>query len=912
MLPLLARLALFLAVVIPLAAQPAPTPAAAATKPSATELAYWIQLQKDLAALRSANLAAGLGQGGPLGATPENVSAAVSRLEKFLDRLDKDPVADLGADYKEYRERLMKLCDLALTPLTGAAKFKSTVITEGEQRMMTAFKITKEIEAVDDYKPRLALLHDSLDRRAQAAGSEPRFFFQILGIGDKPRAAGSLGSPEERDAQFLKDAAAIGPIYAEVAKGHFVANRVKQGLSEGLMEPFLDAVSKFRTQFADAPTDQLQEAIKTNPSLKEGAGNFILKLHVIRIELARRADLVAHTIAMQEFQGAFRRWLGKADDVAPLGLCRDVAVAADGSWFAYAPAERTIVVRDTATGKVRHTLTAAEAVRALAATDGPRLLAFTAAGINQIDLAAPEPKFELRANRRSAFLEGRIAHAPKASRVAYGLGVMPAFTSASKETTFTVPDAASRITAVAIDATGATFAIGFAGDNLTGAGQPRYGADLLQVGSAQAVETGVTLKSRQLSPPLRLASMGLALSADGRRLAGAWSGRFGGAVTLDDLSGEKSVQTIFTLDGESYTWVQLLEGDKPRIVAGTRHGIVRVWDVASRDLLARFDVPAGPDGVAYGCIGAELVTVALGSVGVHRWKLADGAHAAAYAGEPVTATPAKLAAERALFPARETLIALARAADDNERLKHIETLRGPQAAMLDAIGQRPTVDYWRASLRQKQVRELRRSKRVAEAFELGAKEIDAGLLDANLVHEVLLTGNRAFNDGPNPALRARLAGLAGRAVALYPAHVGIRIEYLTSRSDQFSEQGKLTEALREIDQLDIIEPAKAPHNADRHAAYLFAYNLALKGGRKAEALQHLTAMFDFITDKNEALTNAQRAFGLAYELRNWKSAVQFANAVLNMNPNMKNDQNFMNAAKYAYAQQNPAPAPQKK
>jgi hypothetical protein len=268
-------------------AAPAPSATAAAEKPTPAELAYWAQLQRDLDELRRANLALGLRQS-PLETSAENISAIVSRLEKFLDRRDQDPVADLGPDYKDYRERVMKLCDLALTPLTAAAKFKSTVVTDGEQRMMQTFTIFKGVSALDDHKPRLVALHDRLDARAVAAGAEPQWFFQVLGIGDKPRAAGSLGSPEERDAQFLKDAAAIGPVYADLAKGHFVAHRLKDGLTEGLMEPLLESVKKFREQFADAPDDQLREALRTAPSLQEKPGTFVLKRHLLRLELARR------------------------------------------------------------------------------------------------------------------------------------------------------------------------------------------------------------------------------------------------------------------------------------------------------------------------------------------------------------------------------------------------------------------------------------------------------------------------------------------------------------------------------------------------------------------------------------------------------------------------------------------------
>ncbi|MBL9187253.1 MAG: hypothetical protein JNK23_07235 [Opitutaceae bacterium] len=902
---------LSLACLLPLRAQ-TPTPATV-EKPSAVELAYWTQLQRDLDEMRRANLAVGL-RTSPLETSAENISAIVSRVEKFLDRRDKDPVADLGPDYKEYRERVMKLCELALNPLTAAAKFKSTLVTDGEQRMMQVFGIIKSVEALDEQKPRLVALHDKLDARAVSAGAEPQWFFQVLGIGDKPRAAGALGSPEERDAQFIKDATAISAVYGDIAKGHFIAHRVKDGLTEGLMDPLMESLTKFREQFADTPNDQLAEALRTAPSLQERPGTFVLKRHLVRIELARRTNIVAHLIAMQEFQGAFSRWLGKASDIAPIGLCRDIAVARDSSWFAHVSDERTLVVRDAATGRVRVTIPTPDPIRSLASALDGRVMIFTAAGLFAVNPALPKPALSLLAQRRSAFLEARLAGAEKADRFVYGLGVMPAMSRAGQESTFSAEKNASRITAVGIDAEGNTLALGYAGDNLTGTGSRSYGVDLLRFDGEAGLAEGTKITSNRISPPLSLAALSIDLSADGRQLAVAWFGQFGGAVTFNDLADEKSSQRIFTIDGESYTWVRLLPGTPARIAAATRHGAVRIWETETRQLVARFDVPSGPDGVACALVGGDLLSVALGRTAVHRWKLADGAHLAAYAGEAPQAAPSALAAERALHPVRETLVTLVRAKNDEERVPILETLRGPQAAQVEAVGQRRTIDHWLGRIRTEQVHKLRRDKRRLEAFELGSKEVAGGVVTANLAYATIAAGNGAVYENTTPAFRARVLAFARRAMELFPTDNDIRAEFLLARSGSLAAEGKVTEALADIDRLNAVWPTLAPHRGERYNVAIVGHQAALKAGRKQEALRHLITAIDFAADKPATLSVARNVFSLAYELKDWKNAAHYANAALNLDPALKNDQNFMAAARYAYGQANPQPAaaPKKK
>lgn len=899
-----------LAALVPLVAQaqpPAATAAAPAAPVSKTEIAWWLQLQKDLSDLRTANLRAGI-RTVPLEATPENLSAIASRLEKFLDQRDRDPVADLGADFKAYRERLVKFVDLALTPVTASAKFKSTLITNGEERMMKALDIRNQVEAIDDYKPQLAKLHDTLNRRVIAGGGESRLFFQVLGVGDKPRAPDALESFEDRDAQFIKDATAIGGVFGDVAKGHFVDTRKSHGLTSGLMEPLILTIEKFRTQFGDTPTDQLQEALKTASSMQEKPGTFNLKRHTLRLDLMRRADPNAYSIAMQEFQGAFQRWLGNVDAIAPVGLCRDVAVAIDGAWFAYAPTETTVVLREAATGKIRATLTTEGSVRALVAATDHRLMIFTTAGLFSTAANASAPKLELRSPLKTAFLEPRLASARTGDRVIFGIGVKPGFAQEGLEHTYSVQKLASRITAVGMSANGMTLFYGYAGDNVTGAGEPVHGIDILSYPGERIELKGSSTESRRIGGPLTAAALAVAPSADGKRVAAAWFGRFGGAVSLDDLSEKETRQTVFTVDGEPYHWVQLIEARPARVIAGTRNGNVRVWNADTRELLATFSVPAGPSGATYALLGEEIISVALGQSGVHRWKIADGSLVASYEGEAAkpdaAAFATRLAAERECLPARETLLEALNAKDNAGRVKAIETLRGAQAKQLDALGQRGMVDYWLARIRSEQIFDLGKAKRSAEGFELGYKEISAGLVEPYLLYITLYAGNMAATS-KKPDIRQRTLAIGERAIALFPSDVNIQREYRSARSDAFAETGKIAEALKEVDELDLIDPKDAPHGGRRYDILMYAYDFAIKAGRERDAMQHLISALDYAEDKKDQLMLTTNIFSIAYKLKDWKLAVNAANMVLQVDPNQKNDQQFMAAARYAYSQANP-------
>ncbi|HEX2853529.1 MAG TPA: tetratricopeptide repeat protein [Opitutaceae bacterium] len=910
----LSALALTVPSLVAQTATATPAPAAAQTpatpaKLSGPELAYWKQLQTDVAEMRSANLTARI-RTAPYEATPQDLSAIASRLEKFLDRRDKDPVADLGPELKEYRERLVKLVELALAPVTASAKFKSTMVTNGEERMFTLMKILKQVGEVNDFKPKLALLHDALNLRSVAAGGQVRFFFQTIGIGDEPVAAGSLGSFDERDAQFLKDSAAIGQVFADLARGNFVENRKKHGLTDGLMEPLIQTIEKFRTQFADSPTDQLQEGLKTAKGVQEAPGEFNLKRHVLILELMRRVDDAAYAVAMQEFQGAFLRWLGKIDDIAPLGLCRDVATAQDGSWFAHSPSEKTIVIREAASGKIRATLETDSPVRSLAAAPANELMFFTGSGLYFADATSDHPVPALRSALKSVFIEPRAASSRTPSRYVFALGIKPGVQRDDVQQTFSVQKAASRVTSVASSDDGLMVAYGYAGDNVTGSGEPQSGYSVLQFTGKddEFGKQGASTASHQIRAPLVGAVLSLSMSGDGKAVASATYGIFGGSVAYDENPTGEVKRNTLALDSEAYHWVHLLGGKPVRVVAGTRSGNVRVWDATSRELLSAFTVPVGGGGAAYGMLGEEVISVSLGQTGVHRWKL-DGSLVASYEGETArpdaAALAARLAAEREYTPARETLLAALNAEGDDARLKLIETLRGPLAKQVDGLGMRTMVDNWFAGIRISQIRALGKEKRALEAFELGYKEISTGVVRPYLVYITLFYANRISGKDATPELKKRRLDLGERAIALYPTEVSVHREYREARVDHLQEQGKIKEAMKEVDELDIIDPNDAPHGDRRWGILMYAYDFANKAGRDREAMQALMDAQPYASDNKDSLMLALNIFSIAYKLKDWQLSVNAANMALNVDPNQKNDASFMAAARYAYQMANP-------
>lgn len=901
--PLVLLASITLLLLSPLRGQPAP----AVQPATAREVAYWTQLQKDIADLRSANAAAGITHG-LINLDPTKISAVATRIEDFLDRRDRDPVSEIGPDFVAYRETLMKLMEFALAPVTGAAAFQSKGIANGEERLMAVMANQKQIEQIDGYKPRLALLHQELFQRVVAAGGPALLFFQTLGLGDQPAAPGTLATPEERDAQFIADSTSIHPVLGEIVPGMFIEPREKMGVSgESIMPELLKSFSAFRERFADASNQDMEQVLAGQPPTKDD-GSFNLPRRLIQLELLRRTQPVIYNIAMNEWQGAFARWIGKAREISPVGPTTDVAVAPDNTWFAFSPGEATLAFHDVATGALRQSVELPEAIRAFAATSRGDVLVFTTRGPYIVDPAATPATITFQAERRSVFTTPRLAASPMIDRQVYGMGVMPAVANDNgAETTFSTPDATSTISAVAISRDGRRFAYGHAGDNVTGSGTPRYGFDVIEFEPGRVtLDEGTQIKVKSDQPLIRMAAVALDLGTTGTHSAAAWSGRFGSTITATDFTGEKPVRTILAFDAQPYTWVSLIEGSPLRVAAGTREGIVRIWDVATRRLVGRFEVPAGPAGVGYARVGDDLLTVAIGAPGIHRWKLADGTLTATLLGEAPALDAAALAAraeaERGLEATRDLVLSIYGndAKDEAGDLRIVEQLRGAHSAQLDALGLRKLVEYRFATARVNQMYALQDDKRNLESFELGMKDVDAGLLDDYLLLATVRSGLYALDaKRDDAAFRRRVMNLVERAVALYPGDIDFQIEFSQAKVRDFAYRGDFAASLRQIDELDLIEPSKAPHASLR---LFINHSAANAAGNSPAAIPYFKEALRYTPNdqKDRQISFAESIFAIGVQAKDWPSALYGANVILNLNPAKQNDQNFMYWAREAY------------
>src|SRR5688572_18684519 len=110
------RFVLLVAFLVPLVSAPAAeSPPVVATPATAAEIAYWKQLQAELAEFRAANAAYGTRMF--IKFNVSQLNEIMSRTEKFLDARDGDPVDGIGADLVAYRRQLVAMLDATLTPL---------------------------------------------------------------------------------------------------------------------------------------------------------------------------------------------------------------------------------------------------------------------------------------------------------------------------------------------------------------------------------------------------------------------------------------------------------------------------------------------------------------------------------------------------------------------------------------------------------------------------------------------------------------------------------------------------------------------------------------------------------------------------------------------------------------------------
>jgi len=879
---------------------------AADTPPTAVELAYWESLQRDIIELRTGILEANIREF-PASASTEQLAPVARLIEDFRDRRDQDPIDQLGPDFLSYRTQLTELVDLALTPVTNALQFKSTVVLQVQDRMVAVMRNRTEVKAVEDYKPRLALFHQQLNTRVMAAGGPPRPFFQILGIGDKPRVASDLATPAERDARFLTESRSLHEILGELAEGHFIARRNELGVShETTKNIFRQTTEAAAEALGQASVEELQSVLALR-SPTAADGSFSIPQRLIRLELLKRADRVAYQLIMQEWQGALNRWSGESDDLAPLGVASDVAVMADGAWFAHAADSHTLVVRDPS-GEVIRQERFDEPVRALTTLPSGELRVFTTAGVYEVFPTQPNTVAFLKVPRPNQFMQPRLAAAAAYDRTAFGLGVMPGAATGTTENTFAASNPSSRISAVGISADGRRLVYGYAGDRYLPGDTPMTGYFVMTFDQGK-IDTAKPIVVQPGEALLRGPVTALSLGTTGDRIASTVNGRFGGVVSYHVFTPDSVDRKTIAIDDQLYSWIHLFDGPTPRIVAGTRHGVVRVWDVDSGDLLQRFTVPLGPEGVGFGILGDELISVSLGSPGVYRWNLADGKVLTTYDGPVPTVDLAELAtrlqSERELRARLLPVLVTMLESPNDVREPHYEKLRGPLAEDVAGLGLTATVNQSYAADLHNRMATLYNNQRYGEAYAMGKPAIDAGLLEESLVTLTVQAGAADLYYGSkNDKLYAELIPLAERGAALYPTRLRLQTELHELRARQLTAARKIREALKEVDMIAQIEPGAALSSL-RKFILLTGQVQARQSNNNRLAAQYMLEAIDYEPDDAQKASLAENAFALASNAKDWPTTLKAANIALHFKPALQKDESFMYWARHAYQQVNP-------
>jgi hypothetical protein len=882
----------------------------AADAPSPIEVAYWNSLNDELATLRTANRAAGIrALYGPLKA--EQIAPVARALEDFLDRRDQDPVDELGPDMLAYREQLIGLIDLALVPVIGAQRYHSTLITNGMERMSAVLRIRRELKEVDDHKPRLAALHQDINQRIVAAGGQARPFFQVLGLGDEPRTAGDLINPEERHQRFIAESRQIHDSLGLLTEHVVVALVRNQGISpENAMAAMDDAIQRMATTIGNASAADIRGALAGRKPFNDD-GTPSQPFHLLTLGLLERENKVAHQLVMQEWRGAFHRWTGATDNFRPLAVAGDVAVDPRGQWFAHAVDAHSLVIRNLS-GTVLNSHRFDEELRAFAANTNGDIDILTTRRPYRIVMGGPTPQILSFDDRPNRFVQPHIAGAAHYDRAVFAFGVMPGTYTGTIQNTFAASRPGSRISAVGISGDGRRVTYGYAGDQYLPGGNVEYGFYQLLFEQGP-IDTASEIVARHGSMLVRGAVTALSLNDTGDRVASTLEGRFGGLVTYHEFTDDSVERKILAADGQAYHWVHLIDGDQPRVIAGTRQGVVRAWDVNSGQLLMRFEVPTGPEGVGLAVIGDALVSTALGDAAIHLWNLADGSLRATLDGNAPAIDEALLAArldeERGWrAQVHDKFVRLWELPSDAPaRAALFAELRGPLKDTAAALGVLGTVNHGYARDRYLAVKALYDQKRHAEGFAMGRKDIDEGLLDAahfeltlNCGADDLMYGNRKDTAAAYPPL----IEFAERGTTLFDGNVYINTTLHQLRAYHFLAQTKVREALAEVDQMDQWSPSQAPRPQTR--AYIL--NVAgnrLSGTNRRLAADYFVEAVKWESDKTRQLGLAEGAFALAVQAQYWPKALDAANIILSLNPAKQNDANFMHWARTAYQNVNP-------
>lgn len=874
-----------------------------ATPATAAEIAYWKQLQAELAEFRAANAAYATRIF--IKFNVAQLNEIMSRTEKFLDARDADAVDGLGADLVAYRKQLMAMLDAMLTPLrlnaeahgysAGSANFNPPKAMELFTRAHTEF------EAINGFKYELYTLHQGINKRVVAAGGPRILFFRTLNLGDSSDFEYAKSTPAQRDEKFIAASRAIHPSLGVTAEKRFVKYRIDGRGAEAIMlkrDEFITGVLEINKQTAgmsDAKLDAEQKSLPADmPEAERAMFDFVFAL-----ERIKRTDAIAHSVLLENWKAVFAQWLGRADESAAPDGCNDLAISRKEGWFAFTADGKNVEGRSIETGELVFSVTSEFPIKGLVFGANSSLYAFTTAGIFEMKPPAGGAPAIFNAVNKVAYpaLVGAFAAATDRQRFAYAWGGALAIGSEGNEHLFHATSS-SVITAVDIDRAGRHIVVAYSGQDNTGAKDIRYGIDVLDLPESRQELADNSVASRAFNSAFTVPVTAAAVS-EGAEYVAITTGiqTFGTVELFHFVDPAKPVITQLALDNQPYNFIAIVGGgDQAAVVAGTRNGMIRVWSARSGDLLARYLVPSGPQGIALAVSGDTLISANLGAPGIYRWSARDGKLLATLDGDAPRIDAAQQAAELAAEQARRPIIAkylgIRDITDPKAKAEAAKKFLAADKAALEASGLYDFVQATITSTYHGELNALMDAKKYAELYKRG-KEFVAQDIKTETIYFYLLTGARMTRAADTDQVFAD-------ALKLYPESDDIRFQQHTYFKEKYARAGNVDAAMKEIDQLNTLRPDGAPRNAMRQGVLFDAADIAYKAGNNQRALDMYMKSLEYCESKEDQLNVLPSIFPLAYALKNWDLCTRVAGAIIEMDPNKKNDKQFMDAARYAY------------
>jgi hypothetical protein len=898
------RLLLLVTLVAPvLPGRAAETVPVVTTPATAAEIAYWKQLQAELAEFRAANAAYAARVFTQFKVAQLNEIG--SRTEKFLDARDADAVDGLGADLQEYRKQLSAMLNATLTPLrlyaqalgfgAGSANFNP------QQAMMLGARAYSEFEAVNGYKYELYKLHQSINKRVVAGGGPRILFFRTLNLGDSSDFEYAKSTPAQRDEKFVAASRAIHPSLGVTAEKRFLKYRQDGRGADAIMlkrDEFITQVLGINKQMANMSEAKLDAEEKNVPA-DAPADTLAMFEFAFALERLRRTDSIAHSVLLENWKAVFAQWLGRADESSAPDGCNDVAISRKEGWFAFTADGKNVEGRSIDTGEIVFTVTSEFPIKGLVFGSNSSLYAFTTAGIFEMKPPAGSAPATFHAVNKVAYpaLVGAFAAAADRQRFAYAWGGALAIGSEGNEHLFKA-NSSSVITAVDIDDAGRHIVVAYSGQDNTGAKDIRFGIDVLDLPESKQELADKSVESRSFNSAFAVPVTAAAVS-EGAEYVAITTGHetFGTVELFHFVDRLKPAITQLALDNQSYNFVAIVgTGDQAAVVAGTRNGMIRVWSAKTGDLIARYLVPSGPQGIALAVEGETLISANLGAPGTYRWSAVDGKLLATLDGDAPKIDTARLAAELKAEQERRPVIAkylvMRDVKDPQAKAAAASKLLETDGPALEASG---LVDFVKSTISQAYEAELitlMEAEKYPELYKR-AKEFAAQNIKTQAVYYYLLLGARRTNAPDADKLFAE-------AQELFPESNDISFQRHTYLKDKYSRADNVEAALKEIDQLNELRPDGAPRNAMRQGVLFDAADRAYNAGNQQRALDMYVKSLDYCPTKEDQLNVLPSIFPLAYALKNWYMCTRVASAILEMDPAKKNDKQFMDAARYAY------------